>query len=65
MMGRLIGVSAAARIIGVHRQTVIRWINEGALDAAKVTKKGKWRIDIDDVRSIGRKRESQIKRSII
>ncbi len=40
-----ISVSTAARIAKCSKDTVLRWIEEGAIEAWRISRRGWWRID--------------------
>lgn len=40
----------AARVVGVHRQSVARWCQDQSIKARKYGLRGDWRIDVDDLR---------------
>jgi len=45
-IGEEISVSTAARLARCSPDTVLRWIEEGAIDAWRVSRRGWWRIDL-------------------
>lgn len=42
----LLSVKEYAQAWGVHEKTVLRWIREGRIEAARHTEKGPWRIRV-------------------
>jgi len=55
-----ISVSTAARIAKCSPDTVTRWIEEGAIEAWRISKRGWWRIDRA---SLGRYLERQLEKT--
>lgn len=45
-----IATSDAAQVVGVNRVTIMRWCNDGLIQARRVGMRRDWRIDLDDLR---------------
>ncbi len=57
-MSNTISVSAAARIAGCSPDTVLRWIEEGAVEAWRLPPRGWYKIDRDSLTRFLSRRES-------
>ena len=48
---RLVETAEAARIVGVHRITVVRWIRAGKLKQYRLLGRSRYRVDPDELRA--------------